>query len=408
MVKILKHMAVAGIAALALSSCSSDEPAADITAQTTFTCPMTFEGGSRAAVQFNVGDSLFVMLRPSGADIVEGIATMQTDGAWLFKYSATTALKNGGNGAAKVAFGRNAIQPSTSYYKTVDNTKPLYGTDCGMWAYDNNRLELSAHMLPMNIRMKFTSPTEKTIMVKGVQTYNRLNLQHMFLGVSETTTALYCPCYPREISVGEQMDGTTSSGDLYFSAIGNNHYVMGAGINATRLCTHEGGEDCKATTLFLYDTTHPDIYYTRDMKDIEGVDAGSDIVIAVPEPDNHTGWELHDNHIADGPELVSNSVADSDNYYRWKVSDICGRAINFNLDKQTAYDHTYLVNFYQGKTYSIFRANSPAKENNFYSAIVSDRAGVASLGIYVLSSSTYYKNITYSEFPKYPTRIDPR
>lgn len=414
MVKTFRYIigAVAVTAALSLGSCSSDEPAAPDTELHEYTCRMVLtdpEAGRADGVSFVAGDNIYIYFTKDNGTSFRGNAVYQENGEWLLTYSSTAPVQNDNSGTACAAFGpEEAIAESQTYVHSVVLDKALYGTSDAQWSYRNDALELSAHLSPLNIRVRFVSDNKTSVMVKGFQTYDQINLRNMFLGVSEQNFAgsVFAPCLPTEINVDQETSGTAfSSMDYYFSALGNRNYVNAVGDSGEGVCTHPDGSACGASTIMVYNCNEPNWYYTRDLAEIQNIGKGSDLVITVPSQESHEGWKQVPNLIKEGPEVVDlNTVNSSSHYYDLDVTDFSGRAINFGVNKGESYSTLELTM----NSVVVFKIGfyNTLSELSYYSVVNTSRYASATLSFYTNSSYNNFNNISFTEFPLYRPRID--
>ena len=358
---------------------------------------------SRAGSQkiFAEGDKLYFYF--NGEIKAEATAIFGEDSQWHITLSKE--LKAGDSGECNVAFteGGELIPTEYDYFRTNSNTA-LYGTQDGHWEYSNGTISVFAHLYPLQVKLKFVSDTETDIMIKGIQPEDYFSVKQFS---HWTYNDKYRPCFPQSIKINKKnADGKYVSDDYYCVGIGTDLYRES--VNTTDPgCSHYHYSNseyitdlCSLKKVFIYDRNNIDKCYNRKFP--SDITAGSSLIIKIPTPTSHDGWEMINNQI----QTITGER--SGVYIFTGLTNNCGFSVNFSVKKN--FGTTDDLNIYVGSQY-IFRMIKPNnKWENFSATSFNERTDsqivfVGKSGDANDSPFNYFSDITYSHFPFYNNEL---
>lgn len=358
---------------------------------------------SRSELQkdFSKGDKLYFYF--NGVITSEATAIFGDDSKWHI--TLNKELKEGDSGICNVVYteGEGLIPTEYNYY-TINPGTALYGSQDGHWEYSNGAISVFAHLYPLQVKLKFVADSETDIMIKGIQPEDYFSVK-LFSHWSYNDK--YRPCYPQSIKINkEETDGKYVSDDYFCIGIGtgfyrSSQYIVNPGCSHYHYSNSDYITDpCSLDQVYIYDRNNISKCYRRTFP--LDIAAGSSLIIKVPTPAAHEGWEMIDNQI----QTITGERRGV--YIETGITNTCGYSVNFSvkkdfstnddLDVRVGFDHIFRM-IKPNNTWENFSAIS-FNERTDCEIVFVGKGGDANV-----SPFNYFSDITYSHFPFYKNEL---
>lgn len=406
MVKTLKatvKLIITVMLFVAFVACNEDLDNNTPTSPKQYECLLIFNIGENSRGSeinsFKEGDKLYFYFKDPAQ--IYGSATY-TSNKWILKLE--NAISNEMSGLCDVVYPSNSGVSVDEYHNLVLSPQDgLFGSSEGQWEYLNGVMTVYAHLKPLQNKIQFVSDHQTEIMIKGLNIRDYFNIgRYEFCTSNERFES---PCFPQTIKINNKnSDGTYSSEEYYSVGLGSkvdlsilewsphDHSVV-EGPN--RPCT-------LGDYLYIYDTQITSKCYRK--KYLKPNSIGSNIIINVPTPTLHNGWEMIDNQI----KIIDNEPRGV--YIETGITDACGFSVNFSVRKNFSYEQGFSLSVKYGFN-TIFKMVNRHDSWDNYSAIVSTTDAYSWFEIVFNGRSghspyEYFKDISYSHFPYYGELIE--